>query len=124
MKEGVGLFYGNIFITPHAKKRFIQRRLNVIRNGYLANPIKKMLNMLQRSVLIGCLTKEDGRLHEYREYKGCIFVCERQKARNYWEKDLVIVITVKLTSQYIKTLIDRGYDVEQLELHEYMVEVI
>ncbi|MBU3810397.1 MAG: hypothetical protein H9893_01890 [Candidatus Niameybacter stercoravium] len=118
------MFDGDIFITPHTKKRFIQRRINVIRNGYMANPIRKMLNMLQRSSLIGCLTKEDGRLHEYREYKGCIFVCERQKTKSFWEKDLVTVITVKLTAQYIKTLIDRGYDVEQLELHEYMMEAM
>ncbi|WP_175429455.1 hypothetical protein [Clostridium acetireducens] len=38
-------FYGNIFITHHAKQRFIERRLNVIKSSKYVNVYKKMIGI-------------------------------------------------------------------------------
>lgn len=115
-------FSGEVFITPHARDRFIQRRITLSRNAYdeHCNVYKKMLNMLFRSRVVKYLRKEDGRIHEYRENKGCIFVCEREFSKNYWEKDKVTVITVELTESYIRERIHKGYAVEDMEIGEYM----
>ena len=39
-------FVGDIFITPHAKKRFIERRVNVTKFDQNLNVFKKMINMI------------------------------------------------------------------------------
>lgn len=44
-------FVGDIFITPHAKKRFIERRVNVTKFDPNLNVFKKMINMIHRSEL-------------------------------------------------------------------------
>lgn len=115
-------FVGEIYITPHAKMRFIERRINVIKYDPNLNVFKKMRNMIYRSELIKCLKKPDGRIHEYREYKGCIFVCEREFSKAFWKKDLVTVITVELTKGFIIRTIDKGYALEDLSLNSYMLD--
>ena len=115
-------FVGEIYITPHAKKRFIERRVNVVRYDPNLNVFKKMINMIHRSELVKVLKKEDGRQHEYRKYKGCIFVCEREFSKVFWKKDLVTVITVELTTGFIQKTIDKGYDIDDLSLNSYTLD--
>jgi hypothetical protein len=119
-------FAGEVFITHHARDRFLQRRIDLSRNAHNehCNVYKKMLNMLFRSRVVKYLRKEDGRVHEYRVYQGCLFVCERQIAKNFWEKDKVTVITVELTESYIKERMDKGYAVEDMEIGEFMTNKI
>lgn len=45
-------FTGYIYITNHAKERFIERRINVISNNRNINVYKKMIGMIKRSKLI------------------------------------------------------------------------
>lgn len=119
-------FVGEVFITPHAKERFIQRRIALSKNAYSknCNVYKKMLNMIFRSRVVKCLRKEDGRVYEYRENDGCLFVCEREFSKNFLEKDKVTVITVELTASYIRERIDIGYAMESMEIGEYMTNKI
>ncbi|MDU7240408.1 hypothetical protein [Clostridium sp.] len=115
-------FVGEIYITPHAKMRFIERRINVTKYDPKLNVYKKMRNMIYRSELIKSLKKPDGRIHEYREYKGCIFVCEREFSKDFWKKDLVTVITVELTTGFIMRTIDKVYPLEELSLNSYILD--
>lgn len=119
-------FTGEVFITPHARDRFLQRRIDLSRNANNenCNVYKKMLNMLFRSKVVKYLRKEDGRIHEYRVNHGCLFVCERQTAGDFWEKDKVTVITVELTESYIRERLDKGYAMEDMEIGEYMTNRI
>lgn len=116
-------FSGYIHITNHAKKRFIERRLNVTTHGYV-NVYKKMINMIKRSTLIKYVTKDDGRVHEYREFAGCIFVCHREYSKDFFKPDLVTIITVELTPGYIKSVIDKGYTEESLSLNTFISEKV
>lgn len=114
-------FKGNVFITLHARDRFIQRRIELSNNANnKCNVYKKMLNMIFRSKLIKFIRKPDGRISEYRENKGCIFICERINSKNFWEKDSVTVITVELSKTYIVDRIDRGYDVSKMQMGAFM----
>lgn len=117
-------FVGDIYITPHAKQRFIERRVNVTKFNQNLNVFKKMINMIHRSELKKTLKKEDGRIHEYRECNGCIFVCEREFSKDFFKKDLVTVITVELTTGFIKRTIDKGYDIDTLSLNSYALEKV
>lgn len=114
-------FKGKVFITPHAKEKFIKRRL--LTNKHYdpnVNVYRKMLNMLFRSKLLKYLTKDNGNLHEYRENNGVIFVCERKIAKNYWDSDLVTVITIELTAGNLKILENDGIDIKALNIGKYM----
>ena len=116
-------FNGQVFITPHAKEKFIKRRLLTnIHYDANANVYRKMLNMLFRSKLIKYLTLEDGRLHEYRENKGVIFVCERVISKDFFSKDLVTVITVELTVGNLRTMHSEGLDIKNLGIGNKMEE--
>lgn len=118
-------FNGQVFITPHAKEKFIKRRLLTnIHYDANANVYRKMLNMLFRSKLIKYLTLENGKLHEYRENKGVIFVCERVISKDFFSKDLVTVITVELTSGNLRTMHSEGLDIRTLEIGNKMEERI
>lgn len=117
-------FVGHIHITKHAKERFIERRLNVISNNRNVNVYHKMLEIIKRSTLIKCLRKEDGRIHEYREYAGCIFVCHREYSKDFFKPDLVTVITVEITNGAIKAALNKGNSVESLNLNTYKLEKI
>lgn len=113
-------FMGKIYITNHAKDRFRERRINITSNrNKEVNIYKKMLEMIKRSRLIKYLKKEDGRIHEYREYAGCIFVCHREFSKDIFKPDLVTVITVEMTDKEIISSIDRGYNMESLCLNSY-----
>ncbi|MGG7199274.1 hypothetical protein ACQPUL_00830 [Clostridium butyricum] len=114
-------FQGEVYITNHAKEKFIKRRL-MTNKTYKSNLniYKKMLNMIFRSQLIKYVHKEDGKLHEYRKYKGVIFVCERKISQDYWKKDLVTVITVELTLEYLLELKNEGVDVKSLKIGPYI----
>ena len=117
-------FRGNVIITDHAKERFIQRRVNSrVRDGYV-NVYKKMLNMIFRSTLVGTKKQDNGEVHEYRANKGCIFVCARKYAENFWEKDDVIILTVQLNRWYIEDRIDRGIDINTLGLNDLVKQSI
>lgn len=118
-------FVGRILITPHAKQRFIERRLNVtVNENRYVNVYKKMIGMIQRSELIKCLRKADSRLHEYREYAGCIFVCHREYSKEFFKQDLVTIITVELTTGFIKTTLEKGYNIDGLVLNSYTLDKI
>lgn len=112
-------FTGHIYITNHAKERFIERRLNVISNNGKINIYKKMLGMIKRSKLIKCFKKEDGRIHEYREYAGCVFVCYREISKDFFKPDLVTVITVEMTDGAIKAAVEKGHSINTLNLNTY-----
>lgn len=114
-------FVGEIYITPHAKMRFIERRINVIKYDPNLNVFKKMRNMIYRSRLVASSKKSDGKTYEYREYEGCIFVCQREFSKEFWKKDLVTVITVKLTKGFIIRTIDKGYELVDLSLDSYIL---
>ena len=118
-------FRGYIHITKHAKERFIERRLNTSSNKNTeVNVYKKMINMIKRSTLTKYVTKDDGRVHEYREYAGCIFVCHREYSKEYFKPDLVTIITVELTPGYIKSVINKGYNEKNLSLNTYITEKV
>lgn len=117
-------FSGHIFITDHAKERFIERRLNVTSNSGYVNVYGKMLGMIKRSKLVKFLKKEDGRVHEYREYAGCIFVCHREASKDYWKQDLVTIITVELTEKFIKSTLCKGYNINELSLNLYTLNKV
>ncbi|MGL5575138.1 MAG: hypothetical protein ACRDCW_06265 [Sarcina sp.] len=117
-------FRGNVIITDHAKERFIQRRVNSkVRDGYV-NVYKKMLNMIFRSTLVGTKKQPNGEVHEYRSNKGCIFVCARRYAKNFWEKDEVTILTVKLNKWYIEDRVDRGIDINTFGLNDIVKQSI
>lgn len=120
MKE----FVGHIYITRHARDRFIERRLNLTSNSGHTNVYSKMLGMIKRSTLIKCLRKEDGRLHEYREYAGCIFVCHREYSKDFFKPDLVTIITVEVTNRAIKEALNKGYSVDLLNLNTYKLKKV
>ncbi len=91
----------------------------MVREEYV-NVYKKMLNMIFRSTLIGIKKQENGELYEYRVNKGCIFVCARKYAENFWEKDDVVVLTVELNRWYIEDRVDRGIDIDSLGLNDFV----
>lgn len=117
-------FSGQIYITQHAKERFIERRINVISNNHNINVFGKMIGMIKRSTLIKYLKKEDGRIHEYREYAGCIFVCHREFSKDYFKPDLVTVITVEMTDGAIKSALEKGYNIDSLYLNDYTLSKV
>lgn len=117
-------FRGRIYITQHAKERFIERRLNLISNSQDINVFNKMIGMIKRSKLIKYLRKEDGRVHEYREYAGCIFVCHREFPKDYLIPDLVTVITVEMTHGTIIKAVDKGHSLESLSLNSYTLDKV
>lgn len=117
-------FTGYIHITNHAKERFIERRLNVISNNRNINVYKKMIGMIKRSTLVKYLRKEDGRIHEYREYAGCIFVCHREISRDPFKQDFVTVITVEITDGAITAALKKGYSVNSLSLNTYTLNKV
>lgn len=112
-------FYGDIFITRHAKNRFIQRWIQLNRERNYVNVYKKMINMITRSRLIKSISKPNGEVYEYRESNGCIFVCAREFSNSYWKKDKVTVVTVELEPWYIQNKYEAGVDIELLDLNEY-----
>lgn len=116
-------FRGHIYITEHAKERFIERRINVTnnRNKY-TNVYRKMINMIQRSILVKYVKKENGKVHEYRKNCGCIFVCEREISKDFFKPDLLTVITVELTDGFIRRTERNGYEINDLHLNSYMLK--
>lgn len=117
-------FSGQIYITQHAKERFIERRINVISNNHNINVFGKMIGMIKRSTLIKYLKKEDGRIHEYREYAVCIFVCHREFSKDYFKPDLVTVITVEMTNGAIKSALEKGHSIDSLYLNDYTLNKV
>lgn len=51
-------------------------------------------------------------------------MCEREFSKDFLKKDLVTVITVELTTGFIKRTIDKGYDIDTLFLNSYALDKV
>ena len=83
-----------------------------------------MIGMIKRSILIKYLKKEDGRIHEYRAYAGCIFVCHREFSKDYFKTKLVTVITVEMIDRAIISALEKGYNIDSFYLNDYKLNKV
>lgn len=115
-------FVGYVHITKHARDRFVQRRINLSSNEKkYCNVYKKMLNMIFRSRLLKYKKGSDGEIYELRVFQGCVFFCKREYGKSFMDKDVVTVITVELTETFMRERSLMGYNIEDVELTEFMI---
>lgn len=103
--------YDEIFITKHARERFLQRMGNC--SG--ADVYRIMISMINKSRLISS-KNEDGQIYEHRESRGFIFVCAVSKSDNFFMRNKTTVVTVELADTKIKQYISQNNNINALDL--------
>ncbi len=114
--------HDDIYITKHAKDRFIQRSTKGTNGIYKGNVYRTMRSMIRKSTLISSTMHENNEIHEYRKYMGYIFVCLVTLSEDFWKKDKITIITVKLSKKEIQNLTTNGYRIDELGLTNDIIE--